>query len=681
MPSDPYRYFRIEARELVDQIGKAALDLERRADPALIAKLLRLTHTLKGAARVVKQLEIAELAHAIEGRLAAFRDQDVLVPREHIDAVLSDTDGIAACIAALDPPEETAAAPTPTQREALPLFRGDMAEIDDVLEGIAETHAHLGVIRRSLGDLTHARRLVDALAGQAAMPRAREPLASTAPFSLEAHRHLLDELGNTLGRVAQRLAAGLGQLDRELDQTRDAASKLRLMPASALFMPIERTVRDAARSGAKRVAFVGRGGEVSLDGQVLATLQHALVQLARNAVVHGIETPAERQAAGKALEGRISLDIQRRGQHVIFTCADDGRGVDVHAVRRALERRGKHLGDRAGDELVLRALMGGGVSTSSEVTEAAGRGIGLDVLREAILELGGTTSIRTEGGRGTSIEIVVPAALAAIESLVVESQAQTFAIPLDGIERTVRLAPSEVRHDPGGSCALVDDELIAFLPLTKAVGVTTSTRTTQAWTAVVLRSGLARAAVGVDRLLGTSSVILRPLPELAPAEIAVSGASLDGDGNPLLVIDPDALVSAVARAPGARDLPERDKARVLVIDDSLTTRMLEQSILESAGYEVDVAASGEEGLEKARARRYGLFLVDVEMPGIDGFTFVERAGAEPGLQGIPAILVTSRASPEDKRRGEMAGARAYVVKSEFDQVQLLATIRRLMEPS
>jgi two-component system chemotaxis sensor kinase CheA len=192
---------------------------------------------------------------------------------------------------------------------------------------------------------------------------------------------------------------------------------------------------------------------------------------------------------------------------------------------------------------------------------------------------------------------------------------------------------------------------------------------------VVVRGSSGVAVVGVDRLLGTASVVLRSLPELAPSSAIVAGASLDAEGRPRLVLDPDALVLAAGQRVTAERATDVQRAPILVIDDSLTTRMLERSILESAGYEVDIATSGEEAFEKARRTRYALFLVDIEMPGMDGFTFIERTRADPALRDIPAILVSSRASPEDRRRGDEVGALDYMVKSEFDQGALLARIR------
>jgi two-component system chemotaxis sensor kinase CheA len=186
------------------------------------------------------------------------------------------------------------------------------------------------------------------------------------------------------------------------------------------------------------------------------------------------------------------------------------------------------------------------------------------------------------------------------------------------------------------------------------------------------------AAVGVDRLLGSAKVVMRPLPELALASAIVAGASLDAEGNPQLVLDPAGLVANARQGDLAAPEPTASRLPVLIIDDSLTTRMLEQSILESAGYEVELATSGEEALEFARRKSYALFLVDVEMPGIDGFTFVERIRLDPVLHEIPAILVTSRNAPEDLQRGRDAGAQGYIVKSQFDQAELLTMIRRLV---
>jgi len=253
------------------------------------------------------------------------------------------------------------------------------------------------------------------------------------------------------------------------------------------------------------------------------------------------------------------------------------------------------------------------------------------------------------------------------------------AIPMDAVVRTMRRARADVVASPDGDAISSDGGLIPFAPLARVLGQGDGSRATRdMFSAVVISASGRKAAVGVDRLLEGTTVLVRAFPALAPVDAIVAGVSIDAEGRPQPVLDAERLVDAVRRAERAPARPSSPRNPILVVDDSLTTRMLEQSILESAGYAVELATSGEEALEKARGQRYGLFLVDVEMPGMTGFELLERFQSDPDLRTIPSILVTSRNTPEDRRRGAESGARAYVVKSEFDQVDLLRRIGSLM---
>jgi two-component system chemotaxis sensor kinase CheA len=246
----------------------------------------------------------------------------------------------------------------------------------------------------------------------------------------------------------------------------------------------------------------------------------------------------------------------------------------------------------------------------------------------------------------------------------------------------MRLLPEQAASATVTGRLAHEGRAVPFLPLARALYAGEAIPDTGGpGVAVVVAADDETVAVGVDRLLGTSTLVVRPLPELAPAAPVIGGVSTDLDGNPRLVLDVHGLVAETIGTLGTggnRPVEAPPKLPILVVDDSLTTRMLERSILESAGYEVDLAASGEEGLEKARLRPYALFLTDIDMPGIDGFMFVEQTRADPDQAGIPAILVSSRDSAEDRQRGAAVGASAYVVKGEFNQEDLLAHIRRLV---
>jgi two-component system chemotaxis sensor kinase CheA len=681
MPSDPYRYFRVEARDLLDQLGRSVLELESGSGaPDVVARLLRLAHTLKGAARVVKAREIADRAHAIEDALAPFRQGGIAMPRDCVNAVLTMLDEISDQTAALGPPPDagTGSAPRrPVQEEAPRILRADVEEMDALLDGVVEASTQLAALRRNSTELARARRLTELLDDDLSSTRDQRPLNGATPKI----RSMAAELRSVIMGLERGLAGGVEQMDRELRQVREAAERLRLLPASLMFGTLERTARDAAQSLGKRLAFVPRGVEVRLDAHVISVVQHALVQVVRNAVAHGIESEAEREAAGKTPDGRLSLEIQRRGNRVAFICRDDGAGVDLEAVRRAAQRKGVLFADiqRLGAEELLRLLLRGGLTTSGTTTEIAGRGIGLDIVREAASRLGGEVRVQTGKGIGTTFELVVPVSLSSLEVLVVEAAGRTAAIPLGSVKRTVRLVHGDLSETAEGASVLFEGRAIPFVALERALRIDAGRSDgARPRSAVVVEGSNALCALGVERLRGTEAIVVQPLPDLAPVDPVVAGASLDAEGNPRLVLEPEGLVKEALRKEPISRRAATVRPPILVIDDSLTTRMLEQSILESGGYDVDLATSGEEALEKAMKRPYSIFLVDVEMPGIDGFEFIERTRSDPVLREVPAVLVTSRTSPEDRQRAEHLGAAAYIVKSEFDQTELLDRIRRLV---
>jgi two-component system chemotaxis sensor kinase CheA len=629
---DPLRFFRLEGREISEELGRTVLALEKSPAPGQVARLLRLAHTLKGAASVVRQRAIAAETHALEDVLVPLREREAEVTAADIARVLAHTDAIARHVAALG----DGAGPQAQTPQDFAVTADESAELLDML---AETGL---LIRGARHTLT--------------LPENAGPVGS---------------------RLGSQLAERLERAERELREAHEAAERLRLSPCSAVLAPVERAMRDSAAALGKDVAVAMRGGEARLDAKVLAEAQRALLQLARNAVAHGIETPAERRLAGKPAQGRVEIVIARRGSLVSFTCRDDGRGIDLEAVRRAAREAGRP--DAETKDLV-GLLFRGGVSTSDAVTDLSGRGVGLDIVRDTAQRLGGEVGARTRPGRGTEITLIVPASLAALDVLLVEAGGAVCAVPLEAVQGSRHLAPGEVLRTPEGERVALGGETVPFARLARILG---RARTGAGATlAFVLQQGSARAVIGVERLLGVANIVVRPLPQAASADAVIAGASPDAEGVPRLVLEPQALLAAALaarveeQAAGAGSQPP-----ILVIDDSLTTRALEQSILESAGYEVDLATSAEEGLLKARKRRYGLFLVDVEMPGMDGYGFIRAIRADPGLCATPAILVTSLNGAEDRRRGVEAGAQAYVVKSEFNQVHVLQTIRQCLVPA
>ncbi len=629
----------------------------------------------------MKQKGIAELSHSVEDLLVPIRDSGQVVDARVVAASLQHVDAMRAQLLALSQPSANAAA-VPTQTgvrvdEPFWAAKANTEELDTLMDGIGELNVRLGGVREARARLEHARSLAELLRDQLATRR-RQQLTDAEFVRL---RSLAGELETGLVAAERQLTGNVEQAARELGQVRDAAERLRLVPAANLWGSLERTARDAALSLGKRVRFEAKGGDVRLEAELLAQVQRALLQAVRNAVAHGIESPTERVSAQKSAEGVVTVDVYRQGDRLVFACRDDGRGLDQDAVRRSAELRGADPAALAGldSDGLARLLLQGGISTSSSVSAVSGRGIGLDLIREVAENLGGTVSMKSSAPFGTALELAVPVSLSALSALLVEVTGRVVAVPLSAVRGTARQLPDEITHAADGETVVLDGKIIPYVGLDRLLSPDTpdALRSAKRSAVMVVADG-GTVALGVERLLGIESIVVRGAPELALMSPIVAGASFDADGNPRLVLSPEGLVRAARRSAAAPRAAPKLRAPILVIDDSLTTRMLEQSILESAGYEVDLAVSGEEGMDKARLRKYALFLVDVEMPGMDGFTFIERTRSDPELRQVPAILVTSRASAEDLERGRAVGALAHIEKREFNQTDLLERIRKLV---
>lgn len=650
MVKDPYKYFRIEAHDLLEGMADGVLQLEKDSPETsedAVRRLLRLAHTLKGAARVVKLVRVAEQAHAIEGLLTPFRNTGESVDAGSVEAMLARLDSIRNELASLDTAQATDQDGESASLEQFNSVRIALSELDGLLQ--ATMQASFAVARMGIAD--------------------------------DSVREAVPEAGHgPLDRGGWRETVQREALEQHLEELRERVFQLRLLPASSVFADLNRAVRDAAKSADREVHLETRGGELRVDPHVLSNIRGALLHLVRNAVSHGIERPDRRAALGKPKRGLVAVSVQRRGHSVVFTCRDDGRGIDIDAIGRAAARKGL-IGeaDSLDHDSTIKLLLAGGLTTSETVTEISGRGVGLDAVRETADRLKGEINIHSSEGAGTTVEMIVPLSLSSMPALAVETAGTTLLIPFDVIVGTVKLEsdrPADARW------TVWQEENLEVVPLASVLGIESpSGKSVGRRMAVVLRAGKGHVAVGVDHVLEVRNIVVHPLPRTSFADATVAGAAFGAMGQPQLVLSPPALIEAVAATEGTAPGPEYESpapAPVLVIDDSLTTRMLEQSILESAGYEVDLAVSAEDALRKAKERQYGLFIVDVEMPGMDGFEFIAHARKDPELGDIPCILVTSRNAPEDRRRGAEVGVKAYLVKSEFDQAALLGTIRRLI---
>ncbi len=697
LDSDPYRYFRIEARELLEQLTQGLLSLDDGEGGAqAVPELFRYAHTLKGAARVVGQADIAEMAHAVEDALSPYRNTGQAVPVGSVREFLRLVGQMADTLDALDAPAPPPAAElaqagsgtpvvVPQEGPSPEVVRVELSRLDGLLEGLSEAVVQLGGLHGAVESIGQAQHGTGLLIEQLTAPVASSGSAAERARWLSRVLSVAEGLRASLVKAGRQLGGGLGQVESELARLRDGAHALRLVPAQTLFGPLELTARDAAGSLGRQVEMQAEGGDIQIDGHVLAAVRQALLHVVRNAMDHGLETPEERRAVGKSPTGRFWLKVQRRGGRVSFRCEDDGRGVDLERVRRIAVERGvvsSSEADALDEHGLLDLLFQPGFSTARAITEVSGRGVGLDVVRDTVRRLKGDVYITSRLGQGTTLTLEVPLTLASLEVLCVEAGGQRLLIPLEALSGALHLPADAVTWTGARACISHAGEALPFLPLMDALkgAGAGATQRPRAWSVLVLDAGAAgRAAVGVERLQGISRRVSRPLPATVPHLPLVAGASFDEQGVPLLLLDAAGLVRLVqaGSSTGAPKVRTSRKHRILVVDDSVTTRMLEKSILEAAGYEVELAASGEEGLEKALRGGHSLLISDVEMPGMTGFDLTRRVRGTPALQALPILMVSSLATEEDKRRGREAGVSAYIVKGEFQQHGFLETVARL----
>jgi two-component system chemotaxis sensor kinase CheA len=425
-------------------------------------------------------------------------------------------------------------------------------------------------------------------------------------------------------------------------------------------------VRDLAVEQGKEVELTISGAETQLDRVILDGISETITHLLRNAVSHGIEPPAERDAAGKPRRGRIHLQAEQRGGMVAIEVADDGRGVSPEILERARE-----VGS------LTDVLAAPGFSTAAEVTHISGRGVGLDAVKSHVESLGGSLEVASEPGAGTRFVVLLPLTLALLHVLLVERGGHPYAIPMGSVEEAI--AVTDRLSLTGRASLELRGSTVPLADLAELLGAA-APDLAQAPPAVVVRSSQNRAAAICDRLLGDQEVVIKSLGLLAGVG-GYLGAAILGDGRIALVLDPAFLARARARGRTAVVAPAAEQRipKVLVVDDQFTVRELQRSILEAAGYQVATARDGREALELVRRdSEVELVVTDIQMPAMDGFGLLEAIRSDGERASLPVVIVTSLGNEEHRRRGAELGADAYIVKEDFDQQALLETVRRLV---
>jgi two-component system chemotaxis sensor kinase CheA len=745
--------FAAEAVEHLQAMNQHLLSLERgQDDPHLRAELFREAHSMKGAARAVNLADVEALAHELENVFVALtEDPEETLSQSTVDRAYQTLDAIEAQVAvataALSIGPTVLTEPAPVSGPA-PAPGGAQAEPAGGIPAPAQARPHnetvrvatskLDALMAEVGELLVTRigveqRLADVRALDALLsdwdsawkPRRRHRVEQRAAANAGRHgaptatlladdRARLKTARNSLAELRRGLEADVRRMAQVTSDLQGEVRRTRMVPVGGVFEVFPRMVRDLASTAGKTVIVLITGGETDVDRSVLEQLKDPLTHLLRNCVDHGIEPPAIRTEAGKPSAGTISLSARQQNDMLVIEVTDDGSGIDPTRVRTAAVAAGlispaaaADLPDREAMSLIFRA----GFTTRRTVTDLSGRGIGLDVVREAIGRLHGSVDVHSTPGAGTTFELSLPLSVSTMHCLLVRAGGQTFALPSMAVGSVLRVGAGEVHRAEGHDVVRVAGRPVPLARLDQVLGLEQSevdgavpapgswaNSTGPAGTrpgkqpATVLSFQGSQVALLVDRLAGAHELVVKSLPAPLARVRHVTGAAILGSGEVAVILSAADLAASVERAVPAPAGPvtgpdgAADPPRILVVEDSITTRTLEKNLLETAGYRVDTAPDGLAAWELLRARAPGggtsrtpidLVVADVEMPRMDGLELTARIRADPGLQALPVVLVTSRESREDRERGARAGADAYIVKGAFDQNRLLDTIRRL----
>jgi chemosensory pili system protein ChpA (sensor histidine kinase/response regulator) len=712
-----------ESNDLYPQIGSGLRAWQESPDDESLAHTLRRTlHTLKGGARMAGAMRAGELTHRLEDAVIHFQPGDLQQAgfwenlENHFDylGVLLEQlrSGEAAPVA--DASGKAAALPQQLEIGAERAILSNVLRVrSDVVDRLVNEAGEIGVTRshietemrafkNGLLELTDS---VNRLRSQLreieiqaeSQMQARQSLAQDTaekfdPLEFDRFTRLqeltrfMNESVHDVQTVQQNLLKNLDEtagalsaqthLSRELQQ---GLMSIRMVPFGSISERLYRIVRQTGKELGKKANLELRGIELELDRSMLEKMTAPFEHLLRNALVHGLESPELRAARGKPPIGDVRLSLRHENNEILFEFSDDGAGLDLDKLRA----RGRELGLLSGDEAasddqVIQLIFTSGLTTADVVTEVAGRGVGMDVVRSEISALGGLVSVSTEVGKGTSFTIHLPLTLAVMQTIMVRSGEATYAIPSTMVEQVQQYR--QVDLDKVYQARRVEWQgrsyPLQYLP--RLLGDDEHVPEVRPYSPVLLlRSGDLRIALHVDMLAGNHEVVVKNIgPQLARMR-GIAGATVLGNGQVALILNPPQLAQRIVPvrkiAKAAVVEPQRTQPLVMVVDDSLTVRKITTRLLARAGYQVVTAKDGVDALEQLASVMPHVMLLDIEMPRMDGFELTKQLRRDAATQNLPIIMITSRTADKHREHAAQLGVNEYLGKP-YQEDELLRLV-------
>jgi two-component system chemotaxis sensor kinase CheA len=731
--------FLIEAEEHIHAISLGLTELEKGLAGedlhVLIETMFRDAHSLKGAARSIGQKEVESLCHPMESVFSALKRHQIELQPGIID-LLHDSVSVLSLI--LSSPHSLPASvdrnkirylinklgeasrgqfeiitenketiekidPKPQHEEVKQIagsIRIQVKRLDPLLLQAEELILSKNAFSQRISDFNHIGEELQTL--RAEFPKLKSSRAADHLQKDVEIIHWIDGRLNTLEHLIDTLKHKMEHdhhdLTRNVDDHLDGMKQLLLMPVLSLAEGFPKIIRDLARDQRKEVGLVMQGTDLEIDRRILDELKDPLIHLLRNSVDHAIESPQARLAANKPSQGTITLSfILRENHQVEIRISDDGKGIDHDKVLATAIRTGLVDRERAESltpEAIASFIFYSGLSTAEVITDLSGRGLGLAIVREKVEKSGGSLSVETRKGEGTLFRIVMPLTFTTFRGVLIRSAGQSFMIPTTNVERVTRIPQAQIVTVENKKVIIYDGQHVSAVSLADILDLPVTARKTTKHDGfeennkenqfAIINFSNQRIAFQIDEVLSEHQFLLKSLGKQLRKVKNISGATVLGTGQLVPVLNVADLMISAIKPTAARSLPdsairaERKEKHILIAEDSITSRMLLKNILEASGYLVTTAVDGMDAYTQAREREFDLMISDVDMPRMNGFELCRKVRANKKLAELPIILITSLSTREDREQGIDAGANAYIVKSNFEQSNLLEVIRKLI---
>ncbi len=720
--------FRSELDEKLQSLTDGLLLLEKGLEGAeynaCLDALFRDAHNIKGAARGVDVPVVAAIAHSLETLFGLLRRDQSLIngaivtlclqSLDHMREAMAvfDTDtalsfDLDAFIKALDQgavveqaltesvapsvPKETSNLPIENEmtRVSLDKLNRLSALVEDLLSTKIEMQDHLESVQLLDKKLVEfSKQWSSSTYFLSQRPQLEQNLAGIA--SLAKINEGINTLSSSSQHIYKQLNATNIRINHLSEMLENQVRLMRMVPMATLLRPLARSVRDIAQELGKKIDYKISGDEIEIDRPILEGLKDPLVHLLRNAIDHGIEIATDRRAKGKSETGCIHIHVTALGNRIILSIQDDGDGISVDRITEVAIKKNILSAaeiDMMSREEKLNVIFRPGFSSKEIITNVSGRGVGLDVVLSRVNEMKGLVKVDTDEGKGTTFTLSFPLTLSTDRGLMVKAGGTCYAIPTSVVTRVMEINASDLVDIQAGKAVMLDSKAIPAFELARLLELKSAQiDTNHLLSIVIITKDWKNIALFVEEIIGEREIVIKRLQSPLISVRNVAGGSLAGNGEVMVVLNPTDLINSAMLHHSTLDITHEtapsenttERKRVLIVDDSITTRTLEKNILEAHGYLVTSALDGLQGWEALNQGVFDLVVTDVEMPGLDGFQLAERIKTSEAYSNIPVVIVTSLANETDKRRGIAVGADAYIVKGQFETKVLLDVIHQLI---